>query len=64
MFGLISKKKVVKAIEFIMKEYDDCNNAPKGFGRVNYYYYSCGNMNAAHYIAKKIGIETKVYVKR
>lgn len=64
MFGLISKKKVVKAIEHIVNEYDDVNKAPKGFGRVNYYYYSCGNMNAANYIAKKIGVYTKVLVKR
>ena len=64
MFGFISKKKVIKAIEHIVREYDDVNNAPKGFGRINYFYYACGNMNAVNYIAKKIGIDTKVYVKR
>lgn len=41
MFGFIRKKKVIKAIEFIVNEYDDVNKAPKGFGRENYYYYSC-----------------------
>lgn len=64
MFGFISRKKVVKAIEHIVNEYDDVNKAPKGFGRTNYYYFACGNMNAANYIAKKIGVDTKVYVKR
>jgi hypothetical protein len=64
MFGFISKKKVIKAIEHIVNEYDDVNNAPKGFGKINYYYYACGNMNAANYIAKKVGIDTEVYVKR
>lgn len=64
MFGFISKKKVIKAIEYIVREYNDVNKAPKGFGRINYYHYACGNMNAVNYIAKKIGIDTKVYVKR
>lgn len=64
MFGLISKKKVIKALEHIVNEYNDANNAPKGFGRNNYFYYACGNMNAANYIARKLGIDTKVYVKR
>ena len=64
MFGFISNKKVIKAIEHIVNEYDDVNNAPKGFGKINYYYYACGNMNAANYIAKKVGIDTKVHVKR
>ncbi len=64
MFGFISKKKVIKAIEHITNEYNDVNKAPKGFGRKNYYYYACGNMNAANYVAWKIGIDTKVLVKR
>lgn len=64
MFGFIRKKKIIKAIQLIVNEYDDMNNAPKGFGRESYYYYACGNMNAANYIARKLGIDTKVYVKR
>ena len=64
MFGFISKKKVIKAIEYIENEYDDVNKEPKGFGKTNYYYYACGNMNAANYIARKIGIDAKVHVKR
>ena len=64
MFGLISKKKVVKAIEHIVNEYDDVDKVPKGLGKTNYFYYACGNMNAANYIANKIGIDTEVLVKR
>lgn len=64
MFGLIRKKKVIDALEHIKNNYDDCNKAPEGFGRINYFYYSWGNMNCANYIAKKLGIDSKVYVKR
>lgn len=62
MFGFIRKKKIIKAIEHIVNEYDDTNNAPKGFGSNNYFYYACGNMNAANYIAKKVGIDADINV--
>lgn len=65
MLGFISKKKVIKAIKDIVNEYADVYNAPEGFGRGNYYYYSYGNMNAANYIAENVGIDPKIfYVKR
>ena len=64
MFGFVSKRKIEKAIRHIVNEYDDVNKAPKGFGKNNYYHFACGNMNAANYIAKKIGMDTRVLVKR
>lgn len=63
MFGLIRKKKVKDALVAIAKEYDNDKQQP-GMTKLNSFYYSCGNMNCANYIAHKLGIDAKVRVKR
>ena len=54
MFGLIRKKKVKDAIEFILNRYKDCSKDDVLFeNKSDQYFYYIGNLNCAEYIKHK-----------
>ena len=60
MFGLISKKKFINAIETLLQDSADSNKATDK----NDLYWRFGNANAVNYICNKVGVDFTAIEKK
>ena len=60
MFGLISKKKFMKAIETLLRDSADTNKAT---GKEDMY-WRFGNANAVNYICHRVGVDSTALEKK
>lgn len=60
MFGLISKKKFINAIETLLRDSADNNKATDK----NDLYWRFGNANAVDYICHRVGVDSTALVKK
>ena len=60
MFGLISKKKFINAIETLLKDSADSNKATDK----NDLYWRFGNANAVNYICHRVGVDSTTLEKK
>ena len=60
MFGLISKKKFINAIETLLRDSADSNKATDK----NDLYWRFGNANAVNYICHKVGVDFTALEKK
>ena len=60
MFGLISKKKFINAIETLLKDSADSNKATDK----NDLYWRFGNANAVNYICHRVGVDFTALEKK
>lgn len=59
MFGLISKKKFINAVETLLRDSADNNKATDK----NDLYWRFGNANAVDYICHRVGVDPTALVK-
>lgn len=60
MFGLISKKKFINAIETLLKDSADNNKATDKDDM----YWRFGNANAVNYICNRVGVDSTALEKK
>ena len=60
MFGLISKKKLEKVIERIVRENCDYAPVPANANFRDWKNYNCGNLNCAGYLISKFKLNVNV----
>lgn len=60
MFGLISKKKFISAVETLLRDSADNNKATDK----NDMYWRFGNANAVNYICHKVGVDLTALEKK
>lgn len=60
MFGLISKKKFINAIETLLKDSADNNKATDKDDM----YWRFGNANAVNYICHRVGVDSTALEKK
>lgn len=61
MFGLISKKKIIKAVQPLADQYSKAVTGGTERERLCKFYYNSGNCNAINAITYKLGIKLKVH---
>lgn len=60
MFGLISKKKFINAVETLLRDSADNNKATNK----DDLYWRFGNANAVNYICHRVGVDSTVLEKK
>lgn len=60
MFGLISKRKFINAVETLLRDSADSNKATDK----NDLYWRFGNANAVNYICHKVGVDFTAIEKK